>query len=243
MSGEENSKTPVETPPKTESESDATKMDIDITQGDWKESNGPIYYSSSKRLWYCLNCRIVIDTPHDQATHAKTVHGLTTISSKDKKEKTGDSEEDDSSSRSVRKDLSVDEIKKLMRSDPTAASALIDPADLALQINTEMEAKHVAALVKNPYVLYMFSKMKDERIIYPDWNIADALREGFLVLADKLGCYASFGQDMEKVSQDPHFKNVVIKIAEAWSRYDEEEALEAAKPKRVTTSEIHESKN
>lgn len=225
--------------PKPEPEADSNKMDIDITQGDWKQSNGPIYYSAEKHLWYCLNCRIVIDHPKEQGDHAKNIHGLTPVS-KMKDEKVEGTQED-SEGMSVRKNLSVEEIKQLMKNNPPGTSALIDPADLAMQINTEMEAKYVAALVKNPYVLYMFAKMKDERIIYPDWTLADFLREGALVLADQLGCYASFGQDMEKVSQNPQFKNVVIKIAESWARHDDEISLESAKPKRPGTSEVHPS--
>lgn len=201
------------------------KSDIDITQGDWEYSNGPIYYSPSLRKWYCLNCRITLDTAPDSGEHGKKVHGLV---SKSDQRKAGGAEVPSLSSPDVRKNLSVDELRQLLKEEPGLKKAISDPADLALQVNAEEEARYVGELIKNPYILFFYAKMRDERIIHPDWTIADCLREGFLLFATKLGCYASFGQDMEVLKQDPQFSNIAIKFAEAWVKHDQEIALEEA---------------
>ena len=205
---------------------------------DWKDYNGAIKFSPSLKLHYCFDCHELLESGKKAGIHAAEVHGLQI---KYSPESTSEPSDETSTEGISRKGLSAMELRKLLIDGTGRAGALIDPADLALEINAEEEAKHIRELIKNPYVLYMFSKMKDERIIYPDWNIADALREGFLVLADKLGCYASFGQDVEKLKQDPHWSNVAIKIAEAWERQDAEEAEEKAKPKQTIAPEVPKS--
>jgi len=207
------------------------KSDIDITQGDWEPSNGPIYYSPGLHKWYCLNCRIMMNTAPDSGEHGKRVHGLV---SKSEQRRTGTSEPETESPR-IRKDLSVDELRRLLKEEPGLRQAMSDPADLALQINAEEEARYVSDLIKNPYILFYYAKMRDERIIYPEWTIADCLREGFLLFATKLGCYANFGQDMEALKQDPTFANIAIKIAEAWAKRDQDDALEIAKEGEAPT--------
>lgn len=219
---EKNSTEPPVEEPKTEVE----KMEA---IKDWQDYKGHIKHSPTERKWYCFDCKEIFTNGNQAAKHAIDVHGFPNKP---------DTPEDENIPEVVsKKGLTALEVRKLLTGGMGTAAGLIDPADLALEINAEEEAKHIRELIKNPYVLYMFSKMKDERIIYPDWNIADALREGFLVLADKLGCYASFGQDMEKLKQDPHWSNVAIKIAEAWERQDAEEAAEKAKPKQTIAVE------
>jgi len=209
------------------------KSDIDITQGDWEPSNGPIYYSPSLKKWYCLNCRIVLNTAPDSGEHGKKYHKLV---SKSEQRRTGTLEPETEAPR-IRKDLSVDELRRLLKEEPALKQAMSDPADLALQINAEEEARYVSDLIKNPYILFYYAKMRDERIIYPEWTIADCLREGFLLFATKLGCYANFGQDMEALKQDPTFANIAIKIAEAWAKRDQEDALEETKATEVPVPE------
>jgi len=210
---------------------ESEKSDIDVTQGDWEKSNDPIYYSPSLKKWYCPKCRQVINTAADSGQHAKEVHGLLSIT---EQRKTGTVETEPTEPPRIRRDLSVEELRRLLKEEPALKAAMSDPADLALQINAEEEARYVSDLIKNPYILFYYAKMRDERIIYPEWTIADCLREGFLLFATKLGCYASFGQDMEALKQDPTFANIAIKIAEAWAKKDQEDAIEDSKETVIT---------
>jgi len=74
--------------------------------------------------------------------------------------------------------------------------------------------------------MFIYTKMKEERILYPEWTFADFLREGALLFAHELGCYATFGQDLDRLKHNPTFAKIVIKIAEAWEEYDAEHELE-----------------
>ncbi len=205
------------------------KIDIDITKEDWEESNVPIYYSPSKKQWYCLNCRILINTAAESGNHAKEVHKLASISGQ-KGPGTGER------TLEGRKDLSPEELKMIFEKQGSK-DAIVDPADLALQINAEEEAHHIHSLIKNPYINFYYAKARDQRMIYPDWTMADCLREGFLLFMNKLGIYVNFGQDMEALKQDPTFQGIAIKIAEAWKQHDIEMNLESTKPVEAITGD------
>ncbi len=206
------------------------KTDIDITQGDWKKSNGPVYYSSSKKLWYCIDCKLLIKSEPESGDHAKKKHNLLSIA----EQKRLASEE----GRTIgsRKDLGPEELRRIFEKQGSK-QAIVDPADLALQINAEEEAHHIHSLIKNPYINFYYAKARDQRMIYPDWTLADCLREGFLLFMNKLGIYINFGQDMEALKQDATFQGIAIKIAEAWKQYDIEMSLESTKPVEVTTGD------
>lgn len=201
------------------------KTDIDITKEDWEPSNVPIYYSPSKKQWYCLNCRILINTAAESGNHAKDVHKLASISGQ---KGPGAGER----TLEGRKDLSPEELRMIFEKQGSK-DAIVDPADLALQINAEEEAHHIHSLIKNPYINFYYAKARDQRMIYPDWTMADCLREGFLLFMNKLGIYVNFGQDMEALKQDPTFQGIAIKIAEAWKQHDIEMNLESTKTVEV----------
>ncbi len=205
------------------------KIDIDITKEDWEESNVPIYYSPSKKQWYCLNCRILINTAAESGNHAKEVHKLASISGQ---KESGTGERTFAEIAKSRKDLGPEELRRIFEKQGSK-EAMVDPADLALQINAEEEAHHIHSLIKNPYINFYYAKARDQRMIYPDWTMADCLREGFLLFMNKLGIYVNFGQDMEALKQDPTFQGISIKIAEAWKQHDIEMSLESAKTVEV----------
>ncbi len=229
---------------KVESTTEVHQEKIDVTKGDWRDSNGPIKFSPSLKKWYCTICEIELPTAINSGIHVRDIHGIKLVSKKDdekdKKESSteektetqnddvpeGDNGEgengkvDRSSSQRMRKEIFGDSIKY--------DRGIRDTGDLALQINIEEESKLVSQLIKNPYVTFLFAKLKDERKIYPDWTLADFLREGALYLCKKLGCEITFEFNIELLKKDKQFSEIAIKINEAWEEYDAETKLEKA---------------
>ena len=206
--------------------SNESKPKIDITTEGWNKTKGNdfIYYSNEETKWYCVQCDIIFDTPGDVGSHKKQVHQVVTVEESETPEiedSDGDGQNggvDRTKSSKFRKELFGESIKY--------DRGIHDTGDLALQINIEEESKLVSQLIKNPYVTFLFAKLKDERKIYPDWSLADFLREGALYLCKKLGCEITFEFDIELLKQDKEFSQIALKINEAWEEYDAEMGLE-----------------
>lgn len=203
------------------------KVEVDISQDDWKNSNGPIFRSELKGIWYCTKCKQIIPTAGDAGSHAKNIHHLKTVRDKKADKKEPETE---------RKFASPEDLTAYFRKQ-ASTDATVDSADLALQMNAEEEALHIRDLIKNTYINFYYAKARDERKIFPDWTMADCLREGFLLLMNKLGLYVTFGQDLRVLEQDKFFANQSIKIAEAWRDFEAEKELEKAKGIEVTVGE------
>lgn len=196
----------------------------DVMQPPWKVYNEFIYYNPDESKWYCLSCRINLESGKAAGLHATQVHGMK------KKYRTitptvvATSEEE----AKINRDASDELAKELFGPLGERATNIGDTADLALRINADQEAKYVSELVKNPYVNYLYAKMKDQRLLFPDWTLADFLREGALIFAASLGCYSEFGQNKEILKQNKYFSKIAINITRSWEEYDAEQEFEEA---------------
>jgi len=203
---------------------------IDVTQGAWKVYNQFIYYNPDLNKWYCLQCREMLGSGKAAGLHAAEVHGFKKKYAKEKvidspgHELETDSTVDRSGSTNLEKEL-------FGAGGPTIAS-VGDTADLALRINADQEAKYVSELVKNPYVNYLYAKMKDHELIFPDWTLADFLREGALIFAASLGCYSEFGQNKDVLRSNKYFAKIAINIRRSWEEFKAEQEFEAQIPKK-----------
>lgn len=224
MSAKKSTKKPEEPTESTETTEETTsdielKGKFDVTKGDWKKSNGPVYYSPGKNIWYCIECDVELTGGRSVGVHVEELHGIKPKYSKEPEV----IPEDNGANREKSEKLA----RELFNKGPDV-QGIQDTGDLALQINIEEESRLVSQLIKNPYVTFTFAKLKDERKIYPDWTLADFLREGALLLCRKLGCNISFFYDVEMLKKDPTFAKLSVSISEAWENYDAQTEKEGA---------------
>ena len=203
---------------------------VDITEGNWKIYNQFIYYNPDENSWYCLQCREVLDSGKAAGIHGREVHGFETKYIGKKLNVPDKTPPESDISRDTSKRLE----EELLGSTSEVPGITVDTADLALQINQKREAELVAQLVKNPEVTYIFIKMKEHKLIYPTWTMADFFREGALVFAAMLGCYSDFGQNKEILKQNKYFAKIAVKINRAWEEADAEEEYGQAVEKGET---------
>ena len=204
----------------------------DVMQPPWKVYNEFIYYNPDESKWFCLSCRKNLESGKAAGLHATQVHGMkkkyrVTVPS------VGQTETSETES-SINREASDELAKELFGPLGERAVNVGDTADLALRINADQESKYVAELVKNPYVNYLYAKMKDQRLIFPEWTLADFLREGALIFAASLGCYSEFGQNKEILKQNKYFSKIAINITRSWEEYDAEQEFEEAVAKSET---------
>jgi len=226
---------PLDPEPETESQPNLQTTEegqtiIDVTTGNWKIYNQFIYYNPDENIWYCLQCRKVLESGKAAGLHGKEEHGFETKYVGKKLNVPSKTPEESEISRDVSQKLE----DELLGSTGESSIISVDTADLALQINQKREAELVAQLVKNPEVTYIFVKMKENKLIYPSWTMADFFREGALVFAAMLGCYSDFGQNKEILKQNKHFAKIAVKISRAWEEYDAEEQYGEAVEKGET---------
>lgn len=240
MSDNPEDKTDAETPPSPEAkpepeqETESTEKQpdtfVDVSEGNWKVYNQFIYYNPDENSWYCLQCRKVLDSGKAAGIHGREEHGFETKYT-GKKLNVPDKVPEESE---ISRDSSQRLEEELLGPTSETPAISIDTADLALQINQKREAELVAQLVKNPEVTYIFVKMKEYKLLYPSWTMADFFREGALVFAAMLGCYSDFGQNKEILKQNKYFAKIAVKISRAWEEHDAEEAYGEAVEKGDT---------
>ena len=207
--------------PTQESTEEKSETVIDVTEGNWKVYNEFIYYNPDENIWYCLQCRQVLESGKAAGHHVKETHGFKTKYI-GKILNVQEATPDESKINRVESKRLEAELLGNLREE---YSMIVDTADLALSINQKREAELVAALVKNPYVSYLFAKMKEQKLIYPSWNMADFFREGALVFAAMLGCYSDFGVNKDILKQNKHFSKIAVGIKRAWEEHDAEEII------------------
>jgi len=212
----------------------------------WKqhENNPFIEYSNEKNQYRCTKCKREFNSKVNVARHSTSIHKLTLegeqkISSNKKDNKNSGSlserienDEDQNSDfqnnnhSSDKKGNTPEELREYFETNQNSKPTIYDAASLEVEFDIKEEAKHAAELVRDPHLVFVFTKMREERMIYPSWSLADFLREGALLLARELGCYVKFGQDLEWLRQNPAFAKIAIMIAKAWQEYDAEEESE-----------------
>ena len=212
----------------------------------WKqhENNPYIEYSNEKNQYRCTECKREFNSKVNAARHSTSIHKLTLegeqkISSNKKDNKNLSSlservenDEDQSSdfqhenNSSEKKGNTPEKLREYFETNQISEQTFYDVASLEVEFDVKEEAKYVAALVRDPQLMFVYTKMREEKMIYPDWTFADFLREGALLFAHELGCYVIFGQDLERLKQNPTFANFAIRIAEAWREYDAEQESE-----------------
>ena len=213
-----NSNESIESTTKSSKES---KLKVNIHDGDWKIAVGSsiMYYSAKENKWYCTECDETFISRSQSGAHKRNVHGDNTTDDVEPEN------EDKPENEKIDRTQSTKFREKIFGRSIESEKGIRDTGDLALQINIEEESRLVSQLIKNPYVTFTFAKLKDERKIYPDWTLADFLREGALYLCKKLGCQIEFNFDIDLLKQDPEFGEIAIKINRAWEEFDAEKAL------------------
>jgi len=208
----------------------------------WKqhENNPYIDYSNERNQFRCTECKREFNSKVSAARHSTSIHKLTLegeqkISSNKTDNKNSDSlsegiENEDQNSDfqngnhfSEKKGNTPEELREYLETNQVSRPTIYDAASFEVEFSVKEEAKHVAELVRDPHLVFVFTKMREERMIYPDWTFSDFLREGALLFAVMLGCYVNFGQDLEWLRQNPTFGKIAIKIAEAWQESDAEQ--------------------
>lgn len=197
----------------------------------WKqhENNPYIEYSIEKNQFRCTECKREFNSKVSAARHSTSIHKLTLegkqiISSNKTDDKNSDFQNESNSSE--KKGNTPEELHEYFETNQTSRPTIYDAASLEVEFDIKQEAKHVAELVRDPHLVFVFTKMREERMIYPGWLFSDFLREGALLFATMLGCYVNFGQDLEWLRQNPTFGKIAIKTAEAWREYDAEQESE-----------------